>query len=985
MFIILNLADGTYVEVNDSFVKNTGYSREELIGHSVDELNLWVHQEELDKAKRLLAEQGKLTSEEFSLRMKSGELRLWLCSAEIVNFNSTDRIIAVATDITENKRAEEALRHSEENYRSIIELAPDGIITVDTRGIVTSCNTSFTELTGFTKAEIVSKHFSKLPCVNLKDIPIYFGLFISLMKGQKITITEMPWKHKDGALRLCEFHTGLIKRGKKITGIQAIMRDVTERNQDEERHQTILNTTLDGFWTVDLKGKFLEVNNSYCNMIGYTREELQNMSIMDIEAIDSSEDILKHINKIVKEGGDRFETKHRRKDGRIIDVEVSTNYLDMGGGQMSVFVRDITERKRIEEEIREAELKYRVVADSTYNWEMWISPAGEFIYTSPSCRRITGYNASEFRDNAQLLPNIIHPADLHVWENHLSEISQHKLQVAIEFRILHKDGSEHWIEHVCQPVFDDTGKFQGERGSNRDITERKRGEEALRESEERFSKAFRSSPDRVVISTTKEGIVIDVNDSYLRYTGQTREEVIGHTIAELGSWPNPENRAKIIQKLKKYGRVDNEEVELRSKSGEIRNSIFSADLININGEQCMISIATDITERKRAEEALRESEAQLKCILKAAPIGIALVQGRVALWVNDYYCTMTGYSAQELVGKNSRKLYTSYEEFLRVGELKVQNIESHGKVEVETQFVCKNGKIIDVLLVCTPLNPEEPSAGEITTMMDITERKKVEEQERETKYLRELDKLRTELLANVSHELRTPLASIKGFTTVLTDYDKKLTPAEKREYLEIIDHNTDRLSELIEQLLVMSRLGAGMLTIDREPGDITSVCREVISEAKVRTPEFNFVLNMPKRLPRAFIDPKRIRQVLNNLIDNAVKHSFPDTEISISAHRSNDEILVTVTDEGTGISRKDKPYVFDRMFHTRRKRKPGATGVGLGLSICNRLIEAHQGRIWIESEEGKGTRCFFTLPTYNNRGVRHGKKDKGQYRSVRRG
>jgi PAS domain S-box-containing protein len=399
----------------------------------------------------------------------------------------------------------------------------------------------------------------------------------------------------------------------------------------------------------------------------------------------------------------------------------------------------------------------------------------------------------------------------------------------------------------------------------------------------------------------------------------------------------------------------------------------------------IVGVATDITERKRAEEALRESEAQLKGILKAAPIGIALVQGRVALWVNDYFSTMTGYSAQELVGKNPRKLYTSYEEFLRTGELKTRDIESHGKSEVETRFVCKNGKTIDVLLAYTPLDPEDPSAGIIVTVMDITERKKAEEQERETKYLRELDKLRTELLANVSHNLRTPLASVKGFATLLIDYDKKLTSAEKREYLEIIDHNTDRLSELIEQLLVMSRLGAGILTIDRSPSDMKTLCREVISEAKIRSPEFSFVLNAPKRLPRVFIDSKRIRQVLDNLIDNAVKHSFPGTEISVTTHRSNDEVVVKVTDKGTGISRQDKPYVFDRMFHTRRKHKMGATGAGLGLSICKGLIEAHQGRIWIESEEGRGTRCFFTLPTYNNRGVRHGKKDKEQYHSVRRG
>ena len=116
-----------------------------------------------------------------------------------------------------------------------------------------------------------------------------------------------------------------------------------------------------------------------------------------------------------------------------------------------------------------------------------------------------------------------------------------------------------------------------------------------------------------------------------------------------------------------------------------------------------------------------------------------------------------------------------------------------------------------------------------------------------------------------------------------------------------------------------------------------------------------------------------------------MKHSSAGTEISIAARKSNGEIVVSVNDEGLGISWKDKPCVFDRMYHAERNHKPGVTGAGLGLSICKGLIEAHKGRIWIESEEGKGTRCFFTLPTYNNRGVSHGKKDKRQYHSMRRG
>jgi signal transduction histidine kinase len=337
------------------------------------------------------------------------------------------------------------------------------------------------------------------------------------------------------------------------------------------------------------------------------------------------------------------------------------------------------------------------------------------------------------------------------------------------------------------------------------------------------------------------------------------------------------------------------------------------------------------------------------------------------------------------VGKNGRELYTSTEEFLRVGRGKTQEIARYGQSEVETQFVCKDGKVIDVLLISTLIDPNDPSAGEIATIMDITERKKAEERERETKNLRELDRLRTELLANVSHELRTPLASIKGFTTVLMDYEKKLESGEKYEYLEIINHNTDRLSELIEQLLVMSRLGAGLLTIDQEPSDLGRLYHDVVAEARVRSPEYQFSLDVPTRLPRAYIDNKRIRQVLDNLIDNAVKNSAAGSLINVSARRRNNEIVTVVTDQGTGIPRQDLPRLFDRMFQADRKKKTGASGAGLGLSICKGLVEAHQGKIWIESEEGAGTKCFFTLPVYSAEGNNRGKKKKRQRNSLRRG
>jgi two-component system sensor histidine kinase KdpD len=245
---------------------------------------------------------------------------------------------------------------------------------------------------------------------------------------------------------------------------------------------------------------------------------------------------------------------------------------------------------------------------------------------------------------------------------------------------------------------------------------------------------------------------------------------------------------------------------------------------------------------------------------------------------------------------------------------------------------------------------------------DITDYKRIEAQAREVTTLRELDKLRTELFANVSHELRTPLASIKGFATMLLDYDKRLGVKEKREYLETIDKNTDRMVELIEQLLEMSRLGSGILSIKKSPTDVINLCQSVINEARVRSSEHKFVLDLPKKLPLVNIDDRRIRQVLDNVLDNAVKFSDDDTEITLSVRKLGKDMLFSVTDHGIGIPEKDLPRLFQRMFHTTQGHKADLAGAGLGLSICKGLVEAHGGKIWVESKEGVGTHCYFSLP-----------------------
>jgi PAS domain S-box-containing protein len=434
-------------------------------------------------------------------------------------------------------------------------------------------------------------------------------------------------------------------------------------------------------------------------------------------------------------------------------------------------------------------------------------------------------------------------------------------------------------------------------------------------------------------------------------------------------WAKPEEQREMAHHVLGPGNINNKEYSFRMKSGEIRQWLCSSDIININGKLCSLAVATDITERKLMETYLRESEEKFAKAFRSSPesITITRLSDGVYVEVNDSFTRVFGFTREEAIGHPSSELNIWAHPNDR--EMMIKQLTEHGRISNEEYyFRAKSGEIRTVLFSAEQIDCEGMRCV-LAVSNDITDYKRMEAQALEAVNLREVDRLRTELLANVSHELRTPLASIKGFTTMLIDYDKRLKNHEKQEYLDTIDKNSDRLVELIEQLLEMSRLGVGMSPIKKTLTNITVLCKDIIAQARIRAPDHVFVLDLPSRLPRINIDSKRIRQVLENLIDNAGKYSNPGVEIVLSVRKTGTEMLFTVTDRGSGISKDDLPHVFERAFVSSRGQKSGTPGAGLGLTICKALIEAHNGKIWIESKEDTGTSCFFTLPLESEQSI----------------
>jgi K+-sensing histidine kinase KdpD len=230
------------------------------------------------------------------------------------------------------------------------------------------------------------------------------------------------------------------------------------------------------------------------------------------------------------------------------------------------------------------------------------------------------------------------------------------------------------------------------------------------------------------------------------------------------------------------------------------------------------------------------------------------------------------------------------------------------------------------------------------------------------KALRELDSMRTEFLANVSHELRTPLAVIKGSANSLLQPDVMFDEATRQYFLQSIDKDADTLTRLVDDLLMMSRLEAEALEVRKKPYKLTEVVESIKDRLDNLTVRHHLRLNIRDELPLVNLDDIRIGQVLTNLVENAVKFSEENTIISIEVNVNGEEVIVSVADEGAGIPPELHQKIFDRFFQGDGRKTGRRRGTGLGLAICRGIIEAHGGRIWVESEPGKGTRFSFSLP-----------------------
>ena len=474
--VVASLADGQVLFINKCASKIFEVPEEKAIGLMA--MDYWCDKEDRARFIDLLKKNGAVMDFEAELHSESGKQIWTIIFSNIIEFDGVQATMTAFHDITERKLAEKILKESELRFRTILDYTYDWEYWVDENYQVVYMSPSCKRITGYTQNEFISDPGLLGRIIFPEDFDLFdkhHNEVYSYQHENDFIEQEFRIIKKDGSIAdIIHICRPIYDENNKFRGRRVSNRDITERKRSELEYRTILKTTIDGFWINNSNGEILEVNNSYCKMIGYSQQELINMCISGLEVNEKLEDTMKHIQKIISTGSDRFETRHRKKDGSIIDVEISTTYRDLDGGRFFVFIRDITERKIVEEEIVMLAQSLRSVNECVSITDM----EDKIMFVNEAFMKTYGFGELELLGKHM---SIVRP------QNNPPEVTKEILPATLhggwsgELLNKRKDGSEFTIHLSTTIIKNIDGKSLGLIGVAKDITERKRSEKELLE------------------------------------------------------------------------------------------------------------------------------------------------------------------------------------------------------------------------------------------------------------------------------------------------------------------------------------------------------------------------------------------------------------------------------------------------------------------------------------------------------------------------
>jgi len=730
--------------------------------------------------------------------------------------------------------------------------------------------------------------------------------------------------------------------------------------QEVSKFRTITDQANYGSAITTLDGVLIYVNQEFACMHQFEPDELigKNLSIShnpeQMRRVEEALEMLKLYGKFSAE-----EVWRTRKDGSVFpslmnaSVIVDSNNIPQF---LSATVIDITDMMQKEEALRQSEgdLNYAQQIANMGSWEHNL--VTNQLTCSKNYYRQLGLQPGENEEKLyDYFISVVHPDDLKVVEYlQTTNYSENKLEV-VELRIILPNGTTRWLQNNVIPVFENE-KLVSLKGVNIDITEKKLAEEKIEQQNERLNAIISSMPDLM--------FVVDKYGTNLEYYASNAEKLlapvdrfIGTNVKELFDAETADLHVRKINECIEQHKLITYEYSICN-----RNSIllFEARLAPL-GEDRVLTFIRDITEKKQKEIQIRK----LSLAVEQSPVLVIVTDLNGSIeYVNEAFTKVTGYTKEEAIGKNPRILKSGQTKRSVYYEL-WKTISSGKEWEGEWINRKKNGELYWESVSITPIHDE---SGKITNYVavkqDITQRKKDEQQLIIEKERAEAsDRLKTAFMNNISHEIRTPLNGILGSGQIIADPDFPLE--EKEPFFKILNESSDRLINTITSIMDISLLTSGNQKVYIKEFPIEKLINEIgekfRNQCEVKNLKLTLINGNIENEAKICSDENLIGKIISHLTDNAIKFTISGT-IEIGYELKEKELLVYVKDTGIGISDKYKSQIFDNFMQEDNNITRKFEGSGIGLSISKSIIKLLGGNIEVDSEQGKGSTFYFSIP-----------------------
>jgi len=968
------LVDRKFLKVNDSFCRITGYSEEELLGQTSQ--HLYFDEEEYERLGLLYkdVQQKRLGMAEARMRRKDGDvINLIICLSPVNPDDLKGNYIATILDITALKKTEEALRESEEKYRTLVDNMQDGAYRCDLNGNLVFVSPSAAKMLGYSSPELmmgmnISEDFYYYPEEREKLIKV-------LDENGKVTHYDVTLKRHDNGKPVLISTNSQFYFGKdgNIVGIEGVFSDVTERKHAEEalkKSEALLSRMIEaspaGILVLVARVP-RKVNRALCRITGYSQEEMISQSTRHLYFSDEEYARVGEAYKEMNSDGlSIIETRLRHKEGFELNVLIYISHINPDNPQEGdvAVILDITDLKRAESALRESEEKYRTIVDNMQDIVYRCDLNGTITYSSPSAVPLLGCSSAESMIGMSIKDFFNYPDNDADYKKQVKYLLENGRMNQYEVTLKRIDNGEPVIVLANSRLYrNKEGNIVGVEGVYTDITRRKMAEEALKNSEEFLRKIFDVSPIGIILLV--ERVFMKVNDYICRISGYTEQELLGQSARILYINDKAFNRVgdEIYPQMEKGG-IGMTESLIRRKDGTVINVMLCMSRLDAADKKKEVVVTIqDITERKQAEEALKKNEAMLKSLLDATPIGVSLLINRIHIKVNNSLCRILGYSEQELLGQSTQIFYSNEEEYKKMDAL-YEQMEREGIAIKESQIKRKDGVLLDTILCLSPFDINDKSAGVALTILDITEQKKVEA---ERTHLQEMllhsQKIESlgRLAGGIAHDFNNLLTAIMGNTEMAM---RQLDPSGKPySRLTVIKSAAEGAANLTRQLLAFSRkqiIEPKIINLNDLIEHVYKMILTLIGE----NIKLHIIYN--KELASIKADPGQIEQVVINLAANA-RDAMPDGgDLTIETSEvyldqkyvklhpdlmPGNYIMIAVNDTGAGMSKDTMIHAFEPFFTTKELGR----GTGLGLATVYGIVKQNGGTIEVYSEISHGT------------------------------